>query len=89
MKGWGLKSSVCTSKPEETKLFGGISQDGHRDIPEVPEKLAKKCLCSMFDPIFTAKYGTQLQCNREQATMTLVNYAFASVRPLDGRKRVF
>ena len=27
MKGWGPKSSVCPSKPRETKLFGGISRD--------------------------------------------------------------
>ena len=27
VKGWGPKSSVCPSKPRETKLFGGISRD--------------------------------------------------------------
>ena len=27
VKGWGPKSSVCPSKPRETKLFGRISQD--------------------------------------------------------------
>ena len=26
VKGWGPKSSVCPSKPRETKLFGGISR---------------------------------------------------------------
>ena len=25
VKGWGPKSSLCPSKPRETKLFGGIS----------------------------------------------------------------
>ena len=27
VKGWGPKSSVCPSKPRETKLFGGIFRD--------------------------------------------------------------
>ena len=27
VKGWGSKSLACTSKPRETKLFGGISRD--------------------------------------------------------------
>ena len=27
VKGWGPKSSVCPSKPRETKLFAGISRD--------------------------------------------------------------
>ena len=26
MKGWGPKSSVCPSKPMETKLLGGIHE---------------------------------------------------------------
>ena len=33
MKGWGPKSSVCPSKPRDTKLFGGT--------PGVPEKFEK------------------------------------------------
>ena len=42
MKGWGPKSSVCPSKPRETKCFGGISRDFRRDIPGVPEKFEKR-----------------------------------------------
>ena len=39
--GGGAKSSVCPSKPGETKLFGGISRDFCRDMPGVPEKFEK------------------------------------------------
>ena len=48
--GWGPKSSVCRSKPRETKLLGGLSRDFCRDIPELPEKFEKKKLCSIFGP---------------------------------------
>ena len=50
VKGWGPKSSVCPSKPWETKLFGGISPDFCRDIPGAPEKFEKKSLCSISAP---------------------------------------
>ena len=40
MKGWGPKSSVCASKPRETKCFGGPGFC--RDIPGAPEKFEKK-----------------------------------------------
>ena len=47
----GVQSSVCTSKPREIKLFGGISRDFCRDILEVPEKFEKKkSLGSIFVP---------------------------------------
>ena len=36
------KSSVCPSKPKETKLFDGIFWDFCRDILEVPERFEKK-----------------------------------------------
>ena len=49
-KGWGPKSSVCHSKPRETKRFGGNSRDFCRDIPQVPEKFEKKCPCSILAP---------------------------------------
>ena len=48
MKGWGPKSSVCPSKPRETKLLGGISRGYCWDIPGVPEKFEKKGLCSIL-----------------------------------------
>ena len=48
--GWGSKSSVCPSKPRETKLFGGISGDFCRDIPGLPKKLETRSLCSIFGP---------------------------------------
>ena len=38
VKGWRPKSSVCPSKPRETKFLGGIFRDYYRDIPVVPEK---------------------------------------------------
>ena len=50
MKGWGPKSSVCPSKPRETKLFGGISRDFWRDIPRAPEKLKKNICVQFSDP---------------------------------------
>ena len=33
VNGWGPKSSVCPSKPRETKLLGGISWDFCREFP--------------------------------------------------------
>ena len=42
MKGWGPKSSVCHSKPRETKLLGGIYRDFCRDIQGVFEKFEEK-----------------------------------------------
>ena len=53
MKGWGPKSSVCPSKPRETKLFWRDMPGFCRDIAEVPEKLRKKCLGSISGPIET------------------------------------
>ena len=44
VKGWGPKSSVCPSKPKETKLFGGISHEFCWDISKVPEILEKMSL---------------------------------------------
>ena len=51
MNGWGPKSSVCPSKPRETKLLGGISRDFCRVIPEVPEKFEKKVRVQFLAPI--------------------------------------
>ena len=48
VKEWGPKSSVCPSKPRETKFCGGISWDFCRDIPVVPEKFEKN-MC-VFNP---------------------------------------
>ena len=54
----GAKSSVCPSKPRETKLVGGISWDFCQDIPGVPEKFEKqKSLCSIFGPIFVCSWS--------------------------------
>ena len=50
MKGWGPKSSVCPSKPRETKLFGGISRDFAGTSWGHPKSLRKKSLCSMLVP---------------------------------------
>ena len=50
MKGWGPRTSVCPSNPMESKLFGGISGDLCRDIPEVPENLEKKKLVFILTP---------------------------------------
>ena len=51
VKGWGPKSSVCPSKPRETKLFGGISRDFWRDIPGEPEKFEKNVCVQSLDRI--------------------------------------
>ena len=42
MKEWEPTSSLCPSKPRETKLFGGISRDVGRDALGAPEKFEKK-----------------------------------------------
>ena len=52
VKGWGPKSSVCPSKPGETKLFDGISRGFWRDILGVPEKLEKKKFLFNFRALF-------------------------------------
>ena len=54
MKGWGPKSSTCPSKPRETKLFGGISRNFCRDIPEAPEKVKKKKFVLNSRPLFAS-----------------------------------
>ena len=46
------KSSVCPSKPRETKLFGGISRDFGRDIPGAPESLREKRFVFNSRPLF-------------------------------------
>ena len=49
MKGWGPKSSVCPSKPKETKLFGGISRDfAGISLHRMPEKFEKRRVCVQF-----------------------------------------
>ena len=50
LKGWGPKSSVCPSKPRETKLFGEISRDFCWDIPGAHEKFEKNVLFN-FRPL--------------------------------------
>ena len=61
VKGSGPKSSVCSPKPRETKLFGGISRDFGRDIPEVPEKSEKKKVRVQFSfPITKTSLQTNL-----------------------------
>ena len=51
MKGWGPKSSVCPSKPRETKLFWRDIPGFCRDIPEAPEKFEKKMFGFSFWPL--------------------------------------
>ena len=50
VKGWGPKSSVCPSKPRETKLFGAIFRDFAGIFSGVLEKFEKKGLCSILVP---------------------------------------
>ena len=49
--GWP-KSSVCPSKPKETKLFGGISWDSAGISRGRPKSVRKKSLCSILVPLF-------------------------------------
>ena len=49
--GGGPKSSIRPSKPRETKLLGGKSQDFCRDFPGAPEKFEKKKFVVIFGPI--------------------------------------
>ena len=46
--GYLRKTSVCPSKPRETKPFGGISRDFCRDVPGVPDMLEKMCVQSVL-----------------------------------------
>ena len=50
VKGWEPKSSVCPSRPRETNISGGMSQDSCRDIRGRPRSLRKKSLCSICGP---------------------------------------
>ena len=50
VKGWGPTSSVCSSKPRETKCFGGISWDFAGICWGCPKSLSKKSLCSILFP---------------------------------------
>ena len=49
-EGVGPKSSVCPSKPRETKLFGGISRDFAGISWKCPKSLREKGLCSILVP---------------------------------------
>ena len=56
--GCGPKSSVCPSKPRETKLFWRDIPGFCRDILEVPEKFEKKRVSVQFlAPIKTPSVG--------------------------------
>ena len=48
VKGWGPKSSVCPSKPRETKLFGGISWDFAGISPGGARRVREKKACVQF-----------------------------------------
>ena len=50
VKGWGPKSSVCPSKPRETKLFGGTPRDFAGISQGRPKSLRKNSLCSILVP---------------------------------------
>ena len=50
VKGCGPKSSVCPSKPRETKFFGWISRDFARISRNCPKSLRKESLCSILGP---------------------------------------
>ena len=55
VKGWLPKSSICPSKPRETKLFDGnhgISRDFAWDIPGMPDKFEKKEFVFNSRPLF-------------------------------------
>ena len=57
VKGWGPKKFGFPSKLRETKLFGRISWDLCRDIPEVPEKFAKKKFAFNVWPLAMGVYA--------------------------------
>ena len=54
LKEWRPKSSVCPSKPRETKLFRAISRDFFRDIPELPKRFEKERFVLNFCLVFSA-----------------------------------
>ena len=49
-EGAAAKKLVWSFEAQENEIFGGMSQDFCRDIPGVPEKLRKICLCSIVAP---------------------------------------
>ena len=53
VKGWGPKSSVCPSKPRDTKLFGGTSRDFAGISQGRPESLRKKKFVFNSRPLLT------------------------------------
>ena len=86
-KGWGPKSSVCTSKPRETKLFGGIPRGVCRDIPaRCLKSLRRKSLGSILVPYFwraRRRYSSdRLRCPEEQCATDLLLTYFAIGHPI-------
>ena len=55
MKGWGLKSSVCPSKPGKSNFFGGTSRDFAGISRRWPKSLRKESLCSIFGPYLSSR----------------------------------
>ena len=66
VKGWGPKSSVCPSKPRETKLFGGIqARKGTININVLVRlRLGRPPVCPWDDPRFVP--GTNPGCPRDK-----------------------
>ena len=67
-RGWGLPSSVCTSQPKETKLFGGISGIFARKTRRCPKSLRKKKVCvhQFFQRFREGVGGRRLATDRAQ-----------------------
>ena len=61
VKGWVPKSSVCSSKPRENKLFGGISRDFAGISQGHPKSLRKKVCVQFLAPI---EWTLRLFCPR-------------------------
>ena len=62
VKGWGLKGSVCPSKPGKPNFFGGISRDFAGISWRCPKSLRKQSLCSIFVPYSNARLQSQCSC---------------------------
>ena len=59
VKGWGPKSSVCLSKPRESKLFGGSSWDFFAGISRGgPKRLRKIKVCVQLRAPTTLEKGS-------------------------------
>ena len=83
VKGWGPKSSVCSSKPGKSNFFGGTSQDFAGISRRCPKSLRKKSLCSIFGPCHSGHGASKITCVVVLCPATPLKYRTGvSIQPL-------